>query len=364
MSASPQQILAAFDAAATERSINLPAKAYGAGSALWEMPHAGIPTFMVLSFAGTLTRTDGASVGTVTASPFWPYNILAPSSFYDYLGTQRIFADGWDLYVEELVKNYAAHPNNPFEAMPYAASIYNAAIPAGVINSPVSGPITFGVVIPISYLKASVLGSYIGTLPNGTARYQLQENALTGNTIAAPLTVAGGTTVALTGTWNLTYYFSDAPSTVQVPVAAMQQVHELFRQQDSANLQAGANFDSDLLTGRTYYRVLQTVIENNVPSFMDVSAVQFLIDSSTLTMDENLIPYLVRTRMEYGRDFPPGLLVRDFTAKPVTPDSYGSLAARNKLDTGFAAGSFANVVTLRECLYVPSSANLIQVQGQ
>ena len=67
MTASPAQILAAFDAAATERSVNQPAKAYGAGAATWDLPHMGIPTYMVLSFNGVLTRTDDATGGSAVS---------------------------------------------------------------------------------------------------------------------------------------------------------------------------------------------------------------------------------------------------------------------------------------------------------
>jgi hypothetical protein len=362
VSASPAQILAAFDASATERSINQPAKAYGAGAATWDLPHAGIPTYMVLSFNGTLTRTDDATGGTCTASPYWPFNILGPSSLVDYAGITRIFADGWDLELMEIVKNFGAFPDVPFGSLSYASSVFNAGIPvakSGGGNA--TGAIKFGVIVPISYMKASALGSYAATVPDGTAQYQLHENTLTGPTIASPLTLDGVhcTAATLTGTWNLTYYFLDAPNTVQIPLQALAQVHEVYRQQSTENLAAGANNISDLLTGRTYYRVLQNIIENNVPNIFDVQNIQFLIDSSTPALDEFLTPYLIRTRLEYGRDMPAGVILRDFTAKPWTPDAYGSLTARNILAGAFAAGSYANVVTLRECLYVPSG-NLVQ----
>lgn len=42
--ASPAQQLAAFDAAATERSISMASVAYGSGAATFNLPHAGVPT--------------------------------------------------------------------------------------------------------------------------------------------------------------------------------------------------------------------------------------------------------------------------------------------------------------------------------
>jgi hypothetical protein len=363
MTASPAQILAAFDAAATERSINQPSKAYGAGACTWDLPHAGIPTYMVLTFNGTLTRTDGATGGTCAASPYWPFNVLGPSSLVDYAGITRIFADGWDLELMEIVKNFGAFPDDPYGSLAYAPDIFTAAIPAAKSGGgTASAPVIFGLIIPVSYMKASALGSYAATVPDGTAQYQLHENVLTGPTIASPLTIDGVncTAASLSGTWNLTYYFLDAPNTVQIPLQALAQVHELYRQQSTENLAAGANNISDLLTGRTYYRVLQNIVEGNAPSIFHVANIQFLIDSSTPALDEYLAAYLVRIRNEYGRDMPAGVILRDFTAKPWTPDSYGSLTARNILNGSFNAGSYANVVTLRECLYVPAG-NLVQM---
>ena len=363
MTASPAQILAAFDASATERSINLPSKSYGNGAATWDLPHSGIPTYAILSFDGTVTRTDGATPGTCTASPFWPFNLLGPSSYVDYAGITRIFADGWDLFVEELIKNFGAFPDDPYGSMSYAADVFTAAIPAANTGGgDASGPLKFGVILPISYMKSSALGSYAATVPDGAAQFQLHERSVTGPYIDSPLTIDGTdcTAAKVAGTWNLTYYFLDAPSSVQIPLQSLAQVHELYRQQSTENLAAGANNVSDLLTGRSYYRVIQTMIENNAPSFANVKNVQFLIDSSTPALDEYLTPYLIRIRNEYGRDLPPGILLRDFTAKPWTPDSYGSLTVQNVLNGSFTPGTYSNVVTLRECLYVPSG-NLVQM---
>jgi len=361
--ASPAQILAAFDAAATERSINLPQKAYGAGAATWDLPHAGIPTHMILSFVGNFIRTDDATGGTCVASPYWPFNALGPSSLVDYAGVTRIFADGWDLETMEIVKQFGAFPDDPYGAMPYAADVFTASIPTAQAGGGTSSaPLIFGVIVPISYMKASALGSYAATVPDGAAQYQLHERAVFGPTIDSPVTIDGVhcTNAQIIGNWGITYYFLDAPNQVAVPLAALAQVHEVYRQQSTENLAAGADNVSNLLTGRTYYRVVQNVVENNTPSILNIENLQFLIDSSTPALDEYLLPYLIRMRNEYGRDLPPGLILRDFTSKPWTPDSYGSLTVKNKLNGSFNPGSYANVVTLRECLYTPSG-NLVQM---
>jgi hypothetical protein len=361
MSASPAQILAAFDAMATERSINLEDKAYGAGAATWSLPHAGIPTFMVLSFNGLVHRTDDVTGGTVTPSPFWPYNVQGVSSLVDYAGVTRIAADGWDLHLLELVKNFGAYPDAPYGSMSYAASVFTAAIPAAKGGGgDASGALKFSVIVPISYLKASALGSYAATVPDGASQYQLKENAVTGSTIASPLAIDGThcTAAWITGTWSLTYYFLDAPSTVEIPAQALKQIHEVYHEQSTENLIAGAQNVANLLTGRTYYRVIQTVCENNTASFLNLDNLQFIVDGSTPALDERLQAYLARVRFEYGRDLPPGVTLRDFTMKPWTPDQYGSLAVRNIIGSGFTPGSFASVTTLRETLFIPSG-NLV-----
>ena len=362
MTATPQQILAAFDAAATERSINQPAKAYGAGAATWDLPHAGIPTYMVLSFDGTLTRTDDATGGTCTASPYWPFNILGPSSLVDYSGITRIFADGWDLQLMEIVKNFGAFPDVPYGSLDYANQVFKATIPTAKTGGGTnSAPIKFGVIVPVSYMKASALGSYAATVPDGTAQYQLHENTLTGPLLPARLrlTVCIARPLLLS-VRGISPTISSMPlTTSRFHLRRCSRFTKVYRQQSTENLAAGANNISDLLTGRTYYRVFQNMVENNAPNIFDVQNIQFLIDSSTPALDEYLIPYLIRTRLEFGRDLPDGVIFRDFTAKPWTPDAYGSLTARNILSGAFTPGAFANVVTVRECLYIPSG-NLVE----
>lgn len=360
--ASPQQLLANFDANATERSIVLSSKAYGNGSATFNLPHAGVPTFAIASFSGSLTRTEGTTVGTVTASPFWPFNIMAPSSLVDYSGIVRIFADGYDLFTLELVKNYGVEPRTPYSQESYASQVYAASIPAGTAGASTTSNIRFSVVVPTSYTKYSALGSYAATVPDGEATFTIQEAALTGSNIGAPLTLSGTTKVALTGNWSYEYYFLDTPSSVPIPVQALQEVHEVYHQESTTDLEAGTPKDTVLQTGRQYYRVLQRLVADNTLDILNVSRFQFLVDSSTPTLDETLAAYLARIRYLYGRDMPPGMIVNDFSRRPWTPNNYGSLTARLVLGNAFSPGSFSKLFTLREALYTPSG-NLVAIGG-
>ncbi len=351
---SAQLALSEFDSASTERSIVIPSQAYGNGAATFNLPKAGIPTFIEVIFNGTLSRTEGTTVGTVTANPGWPFNILDISTLTDPAGLTRLSVNGEDLYDLELTKNYGVYPRDPYSQESYADLIYQAAIPSGVASSTTSGTIQFGVVFPVSYTKDSVLGSFVATVPNGTATLTLVESKLTGSTVNFPLTTSGGSTVSLTGTWSPTYYYRDAPSTLPVPVAALSQVHELYHTASNENLSAGQTCQTVLLTGRQYMRLIQRLYANNEADFTNVDRVQFLVNSSTPTYDETLASYLFRMRMRYGRDFPNGMIYRDFTRSPWSPNTYGSLTAQLVLGSTFTAGSYSNLVSLRECLYVPT----------
>lgn len=351
---SPTEILDAFNANATERSVVVNNKTYGNGLFTFDMPKAGVPTYSILSFAGTLARTEGADVGTVTASPGWPFNILGISTLVDPAGLTRLSLDGYDLYSIELVKAYGAEMRDPYSAEDYASSVYTASIPSGVASSTTSGSVNFSLIVPISYTKDSVLGSYVATTPNGQATFNGVENPLTGPTIKSPLTTSGGSSVALTGTWSWEYYYLDAPKQRPLPVSALTKVHELYHTESNENLDAGGQPQSVLLTGRDYLRVMQRLIEDNTESANHVSNIQFLVDSSTPTLNETLQAYRMRIRTRYGRDLPNGFIYRDFTRKPWQPNNYGSLTAQLTLTNAFDAGSYANLVTLRECLYTPS----------
>ena len=79
MAASPAAELLAFDNASTERSIAMANVAYGNGSAVFNLPHAGVPTFLMASFAGS--RSIPAHAGEPSApSPPRPTGRVDPRS--------------------------------------------------------------------------------------------------------------------------------------------------------------------------------------------------------------------------------------------------------------------------------------------
>ena len=365
MNSTGQLILSNYDANSTERSLPLSNKSYGNGAATFDMPHAGIPTHITVTFDGKLEITNGTTVGTVTASPMWPYNLVAPSPFMDYSGNTRIYADGYSLYMRELVLGTDIEPKTPYSQESYADHVYSASVPNGTANGTVTSTIRFGVTFPIALKSTTAWGSYDATVPKGTAQLTINENTLTGPYINSPLTVSNttGLKVSLTGNWSAEYYYLDAPSSVPKPVQALQEIHEYFVTNSDTDQIAPAGTPSEvLLTGRTYYRVLQNLIANNELNTLDVTKVQFLVDSSTPTKNETLASYLFNTRRRFNRDFPLGMFVWDFMSKPWSPNSYGSLTVQLGLDNTISAGNFKQLTTVRETLYVPSG-NLVKAGG-
>lgn len=363
MNATASAILQVYDTNAVGRSLPVGTKKYGTGAATFDLPHAGIPTYMIVSFDGNLEVTNGTTVGGLTASPMWPFIIMAPSSLIDYSGNTRIFADGYSLYQRELVLGQGLYPKTPYSAEPYADNIFQATLPIGKASATVTSPVNFSVTVPVSLKSTTAWGSYDATVPMGTAQLTINETDLTGPYINSPLNATGKTKVALSGNWNVEYYYLDAASNVATPTGALAEIHEYYQvNSDTAQIAPSGTPMENLLTGRTYYRVLQRLIANNALNTTDIANIQFLVDSSTPTRNETLAAYLYNTRKQFNRDFPPGMIVWDFMNKPWSPNSYGSLTTKLTLDNTISAGNFSQLITIRETLYAPNG-NLVTAGG-
>ena len=366
LNASAKAALAAYDAQATRRSIPLSsAVTYGNGGDDIDLPHAGVPNGLIVTFSGSLAVTNGSTVGTVTASPYWPFNIMGPSTLADYAGNSRIFADGFRLYQRDLLIQNAEDMKTPYSTEAYSSAIYKATIPSGVASSTVSAPVNFSVWVPISLHSNSALGSYAATVPKGTAQFQLKESTLTGPYINSPLTVSGSAKVALTGKWNIEYVYMDAPSNVPLPLQALAMIHEYYQSNvNTKQITAGGTPEEVLLTGREYYRCIMNLVTNNEDIMMNsappLANIQFLVDSSTPTVDWSLASYLWLNRREFGRDFP--FILYNFFSAPWSPNAYGSLTQKLVLTNSITQGSYQQLVNTRETLYLPSG-NLVKAGG-
>lgn len=363
--ASAQAALAAYLQAAHRRSQELPVQQWSAGDDLpFTMPHAGVGLFARLTFRGTLSRTEGATVGTVTASQFYPYNLIK-ISYVDYQGITRIKVNGYELNQLQQAKAFGFNPSFtliPPGASPgyaYSGDVFANSVPVGTASSTTTEPCNFGVIVPISLGRASVRGSHPFTIPNSedTLTVSCLETiySTTNSGPELPFLTTGTSELSISGQFDCCYYYYDTPAGTPLPLAEFQVIHELFSIKDTTNLAAGLQKVFTLQTGRTYYRVLANLCLNGQPDTVDVDQIQFIVDGATPTLTENLASYLDRIRDESGQDFPPGMFFYDFTRKPWTPDNYGSLGLGIELDSTANTGNPSYLRVLRECLYKANS---------
>lgn len=355
--ASPAQVRANFLSAAVERSQEVSPQAYATGGVnTFNLPHAGIGRYLRTTFVGTLSRTEGATVGTVTASPKAPFNIFSNANLTDYTGTVRVNAQPYLLYLRQLSQRFGWDPTVSPESESYSGDVYTFTIPTGTASSTTTAPLVFSFEIPVSLHRNTTEGSFPFAVPDGETTLTLTAGNLTGSTIDFPFTVTGGTTMTLTGQIYTTYYYYDATAGVQLPIADFQKIHELVGVRQNSNIAAGQNKLFTLETGRTYYQLIHHFVANNAPDTVDVNRLKFLVDGNTPTLDEYLYSYLNRVRSDYGRDMPVGSFYYNFFRKPWTPASYGSLATELDLSSGLDLGTTYWIDTLKESMYISASA--------
>jgi len=313
----------------------------------WNLPHAGVPRAVYLAVDAQIARTDGSTVGTVTASEKYPWILLQNVTLTDYLGVTRIDANGYDLHKLGLVKAFGYSPDHPpIVNEDYASVRFSDNIPAGAASSTTTDQVNFVIEVPVSYSQNSIRGSYVAQVSDGTAQLVVTVNAASGSTLDQPVTVGGGTTVEFSGTITPTYLYYDAPVGVKIPKSEVSVIHEVIASQSSDNLAAGEAKKYVMPTGRTYYRILEEFVNNGALDTLDIQQVQFLINDSTPVYTYPLQTYLHRIVQRFGRDMPTGMIVWDFAEKPWRPQDYGSLAVIFLVDSGatVAAPDYARVV--------------------
>ena len=374
----------AFYAAATPKSIAMPAiTGVTSGQEIsLRMPNAGYGRYLVLTFVGTVTRTEGPTVGDMSPTNGGPWNVFQKISFMDYSGIARLTnVSGAALELRRTIMSARlggalSRPNGegialsnlPFNSAPF----YQYQIPAGVASSTATGSIVCSIVVPFSANYRSVLGSFPFTAPAGESvlnfTIQPQVNAAASAVAGDPFNifqsiyVAGATTtMVLNGSVYPTYYYYDAPAGTPTPVGQISQVFELATVRDTTGLQAGGTKTFILQPGRTYSRVYQNLVMGGTMQQDNLTAVKFLVDSATPTLNEDIYAYVNRTANDYSQPIPDGWIVWDFSRKMWAPDSYGSLTTNLEIAAGAATGTPSYLDTMRECLYVAAaSPNLVQ----
>jgi len=360
----PVQARMNYLAQAVKRSQELPPQIHQDNGVFnFSFPHAGVGRYALVSFVGTITRTEAAVVGTLAASPFFPLNVLSRVLLTDYTGTTRVNAKPWDLYQREILFNPGSDPAlGDLTVQPYAAKIWAATLPvAPAANASTTAPLIYSFKVPIALHDDTTEGSLPFAIPDGEVTLQLQGNALVGTTIDSPFSVTGTTTASITGTYYVTYHYYDAPNNVPLPMADFAVIHEIISTRQNTNIAAGQEKLFTLETGRTYYQLIQTFVANNAPNILDVSRLKFLVDGNTPTMDEYQLSYLTRIRETLKRDLAPGVISFNFFARPWSPASYGSLAASLTLTPTIALGTAYWLDTMKETMYRATSA--LQMAG-
>ena len=368
----------AFYAAAVRRSVKLsPIKVTSGDVVTVTMPHAGIGTYALMTFVGTLSRTEGATVGTVNTSPNGPWNVFQNLSFTDYAGLTRLGnLSGALLNLRRriLTPRFDTQLSTPGSPNGELTSLtdYAYSIPAGTASSTTTSTLVTTVLVPFSMAHNSVKGSFPFTVPNGSSNltFTIQPTiSMVGSgttpdpqNIALIPNVSGATTsVSVSGTINITYYYYDAPTGTPSPVGELSEVYELVNVRDSTNLTAGGTKQFVLQTGRTYYRIYQALVLAGALKTSNLTELSFKIDSSTPTTDEYIQSYVNRMAQFYGQPLPDGRIVWDFSSQPWSPDSYGALETDLNISSTASVAAPAYLDTTRECLYVSQSApNLVQ----
>ncbi len=307
-----------------------------------DLPHAGIGIGVRISIQGKLERL---ATGTVTFRPHAPYSLIKNVLFKDYTGITRINADGWSLHLREILQkqNYDSGSISDY-LQPYSDFIYNLEAPGDAVGD--ISDFNFSIYLPISLNDQTTVGTYPFTVPTGNSTIYL--------TVGDVVNIVDTPTLVKLKDCRVyaCFYYLDPPAGVQLPTQDFSLVHELATVKQTDNLQANTQKRFTLDTGRTYYQLISTIVNNGNPDTLNVSKIMFLVNGSNPIMSEYLPSYLARIRKEYGRDLPPGVFVHNFFDRPWTPDAYGSLQLAFLLGPNFTGGGDTSITVLKESLYM------------
>ena len=340
---------AAFYAVATERSIELPTQSYVAGNTLnFNLPPSGIGTWVLVSFKGTVSTTSGATASQPTTSPWYPYNLLG-INYVDYLGFTRCNASGWQLHLLETIRAFQFDPSNIYGVSPSAAITngsqaisptaaalqYSAGNPTATASATETAAVNFSFVVPISTSRNSIKGSHLFNITGAQDVLGVVCTPPTGGATAAdsPFTVPvpADTSVSVSGTVDVCYYYLDWPAGAQVPMQELALAHQVNSVTQTQNISAGVLYQFLVPTGFVFSRFITQFVNDGTPDTTDVTQVSFYLDANTPVHTENLQTFLGRILRLYGRSLPDGVFVTDLSNRPVNSNSYSQVAINLQL---------------------------------
>jgi hypothetical protein len=344
---SPEQRAAAFNAATRQKFAMVPGVPFSAGAPQnIILPRVGLLARVFLHFTGTLTNTIGG--GSLAVSPRAPWAIAQRIRLMANSSLPLIDLTGFGAYMANLMTDWAGVMSRPGS---YAAAFTIANAPqyeppaiAEVARYSVANganTIDFTIELPIKLTELDPIGLIVAQNPQTTLTIEI-----TSGQIADLVTLAGGATATLTGTWSAAVEYFEAPANENaMPDATFVHVW----QEQRIPISSTGDIPIDLLTGDTYLRIGHAVQLNGVLNRADVDRISLVQNQSDTPYSVDRWLALYRQRRIYGKDLPEGVFVHDFFVPETTRDMvnsslYSSLRAVLAIRSGATLGTGNNFV--------------------
>jgi hypothetical protein len=319
---SPEQRAAAFNAATRQKFTSVPSQAFAASAPMqFILPRVGLLARLFLHFSGTLTVTLGA--GSAVVAPRGPWQLANRLRLLANSTLAIVDLSGFGAYVANLLTDWAGSESRPgsyaaaFTATnqpqydpPAIAEVARYAVAAG------ANTIDFTLELPVKLSESDPIGLIVAQNPQTTLTLEVQQGA-----IADLVTLAGGATATLTGTWSVAVEYFEAPAD-PAAMPDMTFVH-VWQETRTAVGNTGA-VPVRLLTGDTYLQVAHIVQLNGTLNRADVERSRIVLNDadSPYSLERWFQLYLQRRR--YGKDLPEGVFVHDFFVPETTRDMLNS----------------------------------------
>lgn len=344
---SPEQRAAAFNAATRQKFAMVPGAAYVAGApAQIILPRVGLLARIFLHFAGTLTVTVGA--GSAAAAPRGPWQIANRIRLMANSSLPLVDLSGFGAYVANLLTDWAGVQSLPGSyARAFTAADQPQYEPPSIAEvarySVANGANTvdFTIELPIKLTELDPIGLIIAQNPQTTLTVEIQQGQ-----VADLVTLAGGATATLTGTWSVAVEYFEAPADpAAMPDATF--VH-VWQEQRVPISNTGA-VPVTLLTGDTYLRIAHILQLNGTLNRADLERISLVQNQADTPYSVDRWLALYRQRRIYGKDLPEGVFVHDFFVPETTRDMvnsalYSDLRAVLNVASGATLGAGNNYV--------------------
>jgi hypothetical protein len=337
---SPEQRAVAFSAATRQKFSEVAAQAYAASSpVVFQLPRVGLLARVFIHFAGTLTITMGA--GSATAAPRSPWQLVNRVRLLANSTLALIDLTGFGAYtannlidwagVQSRIGSYARAftiTDQPQAEPPWIAEVGRFGVAAGA-NS-----VDFTLELPIKLTESDPIGLIIAQNPQTTLTLEVQQGA-----VADLVTLAGGATATLTGSWSVAVEYFEAPAD---PTAMPDMTFVHVWQEQRTPVANTGEVPIRLLTGDTYLRIAHIVQLNGTLNRADVERMSIILNDADRPYTVPRWLALYRQRRIYGKDLPEGVFVHDLFVSETTRDMLNS-ALYSDLKSGVSIAAAATL---------------------